>query len=227
MEHRGDQRPPRSARPGQHSSQPAPGARDAHPARSPPAVLDPSKHAVSFQQASDRHSAHRPNPAYHPQMHDVDVEQDPQDPSRVGRKKSLVRPDRERVEPGHRQWHYRSHATGLEEQNHPRVAVQASSAYFRLSVPLGLMMFVSHGQLSVTAPRPFLVSSRRGCSRVRSGTVQAWCNFASSSSAVHRQRSTCPGSKEKDPRMLDRPRAQWSLDGLLHDPHLLRTQCPA
>jgi chitin synthase len=25
------------------------------------------------------------------------------------RKKSLVRPDREKIEPGHRQWHYRSH----------------------------------------------------------------------------------------------------------------------
>lgn len=36
--------------------------------------------------------------------------------TRVGRKKSLVRPDREKVDPGHRQFHYRSHAAQLEEQ---------------------------------------------------------------------------------------------------------------
>lgn len=30
----------------------------------------------------------------------------------VGRKKSLVRPEREKIEPGHRQWHYRTHAAG-------------------------------------------------------------------------------------------------------------------
>lgn len=30
----------------------------------------------------------------------------------VGRKKSLVKPEREKIEPGHRQWHYRSHAAG-------------------------------------------------------------------------------------------------------------------
>lgn len=32
------------------------------------------------------------------------------------RKKSLVRPDREKIEPGHRQWHYRHHAAQLEEE---------------------------------------------------------------------------------------------------------------
>ena len=36
--------------------------------------------------------------------------------TRVGRKKSLVRPDREKIEPGHRLWHYRSHAAQLEEE---------------------------------------------------------------------------------------------------------------
>lgn len=35
------------------------------------------------------------------------------DVSKVGRKKSLVRPDREKIDPGHRQWFYRSHATQL------------------------------------------------------------------------------------------------------------------
>jgi chitin synthase len=42
----------------------------------------------------------------------------------VRRKKSMVRPDRERIEPGHRQFHYREHAT---EDN---VRVQPSSEYY-------------------------------------------------------------------------------------------------
>jgi chitin synthase len=33
------------------------------------------------------------------------------------RKKSLIRPDREKIEPGHRQWHYRNHAAGLDEED--------------------------------------------------------------------------------------------------------------
>ncbi|KAF8324131.1 hypothetical protein DL93DRAFT_2049076 [Clavulina sp. PMI_390] len=32
------------------------------------------------------------------------------------RKKSLVRPDREKIDPSHRQWHYRNHAAQLEEE---------------------------------------------------------------------------------------------------------------
>jgi chitin synthase len=50
------------------------------------------------------------------------------DTGRVGRKKSLVKPDREKIEPGHRQWHYRTHAAQMENE---RVGVQPSSAYFR------------------------------------------------------------------------------------------------
>ncbi|KAJ7870902.1 glycosyltransferase family 2 protein [Mycena olivaceomarginata] len=38
------------------------------------------------------------------------------DYERVMRKKSLVRPDREKIEPGHRQWHYRSTVANLEEE---------------------------------------------------------------------------------------------------------------
>ncbi|KAJ8594579.1 glycosyltransferase family 2 protein [Rhizopogon salebrosus TDB-379] len=46
------------------------------------------------------------------------------DTGRVGRKKSLVKPDREKIEPGHRQWHYRTHAAQMESE---RVGVQPSS----------------------------------------------------------------------------------------------------
>ena len=36
--------------------------------------------------------------------------------TRVGREKSLVHPGREKIERGHRLWHYRSHAAQLEEE---------------------------------------------------------------------------------------------------------------
>ncbi|KAJ7463662.1 hypothetical protein FB451DRAFT_458227 [Mycena latifolia] len=44
----------------------------------------------------------------------------------VMRKKSLVRPDREKIEPGHRQWHYRSTVAQLEEEGQGRVGVMPS-----------------------------------------------------------------------------------------------------
>jgi len=34
------------------------------------------------------------------------------------RKKSLIRPDREKIDPGHRQWHYRQHAAQMEEEQY-------------------------------------------------------------------------------------------------------------
>ncbi|KAI6136128.1 glycosyltransferase family 2 protein [Pisolithus sp. B1] len=46
---------------------------------------------------------------------------------KVGRKKSLVRPDREKIEPGHRLWHYRTHAARLEDDSAGGVDVQPSS----------------------------------------------------------------------------------------------------
>jgi chitin synthase len=49
------------------------------------------------------------------------------DAALVGRKKSLVRPDREKIEPGHRHWHYRTHAAMLEDTN--ASLVQPSSVY--------------------------------------------------------------------------------------------------
>ncbi|KAG9036669.1 Chitin synthase, class 3 [Tulasnella sp. JGI-2019a] len=43
------------------------------------------------------------------------------------RKKSLVRPDRERIDPGHRQWFYRNHAAQMENEGAGRVGVQPST----------------------------------------------------------------------------------------------------
>ncbi|KAE9388610.1 glycosyltransferase family 2 protein [Gymnopus androsaceus JB14] len=56
-----------------------------------------------------------------------DVEYGGVDPARVGRKKSLVRPDREKIEPGHRQWHYRTRIAQAEEDG-ARVEVHPSKS---------------------------------------------------------------------------------------------------
>lgn len=49
---------------------------------------------------------------------------------RVSRKKSLVRPDREKIEPGHRQWYYRNHAAELENSGSGRVGLFPSCEYY-------------------------------------------------------------------------------------------------
>lgn len=146
MDSRGDQRPPRSARPGQHTSQtqsrsPAPSYPDrtASPGR-PQYQHHEGSRGISFQdtERGDRQGPldpqrqrHMPS-AYQNQLSPTMA--DPEtaeyyDPSRVGRKKSLVRPDREKIEPGHRQWHYRSHVAQLEEEGAGRVGVMPSSTH--------------------------------------------------------------------------------------------------
>ncbi|RXW24535.1 hypothetical protein EST38_g1315 [Candolleomyces aberdarensis] len=49
------------------------------------------------------------------------------DPSKVYRKKSLVRPDREKIDSHHRQFHYRTHVAQLEEEAGGRVGVMPST----------------------------------------------------------------------------------------------------
>jgi chitin synthase len=51
--------------------------------------------------------------------------------ARVGRQKSLVRPEREKIEPGHRQWHYRNHVAQMEEEGQGRLGVMPSCMYPR------------------------------------------------------------------------------------------------
>ncbi|KAL4068959.1 glycosyltransferase family 2 protein [Scleroderma yunnanense] len=69
-----------------------------------------------------------------PSAYRNDLPPTPQDPEgdyanaeRVGRKKSLIRPDREKIEPGHRQWYYRTHAAGLGDEGPGGVDVQPST----------------------------------------------------------------------------------------------------
>ncbi|KAF8807868.1 glycosyltransferase family 2 protein [Phlegmacium glaucopus] len=140
MDYRGDQRPPRSTRPGQRNSyqptSPTPAYPDSTTYSRPP--MPPSESAraiVSFQNTEkgdrqDHLDPHRqrtlPSAYHHPQLTDPE-HSDQFDPSRVARKKSLVRPDREKIDPGHRQWHYRSHVAQLEEEGNTRVGVLPST----------------------------------------------------------------------------------------------------
>lgn len=151
MDYRGDQRPPRSVRPGQQRPQsqsrsPAPQYPDqpANPSRPPFLPNDGSRGNVSFQKVElgDRHEPLDPHrqrtmpSAYQSHLSPGGDPENPDffDPSRVGRKKSLVRPDREKIEPGHRQWHYRSHVAQAEEEGSRRMGVMPSSMYYLQSL---------------------------------------------------------------------------------------------
>lgn len=136
MDHRGDKRPPRSARPGRSQSP----ARESKPysVRPPIQTFEGSKGNVSFQhtERGDRQApldtprTQRTMPSAYQNQYSPGL--DPEsadflDSGRVGRKKSLVKPDREKIEPGHRQWHYRSHVAQLEEEGQRRMGVMPSS----------------------------------------------------------------------------------------------------
>jgi chitin synthase len=128
------QRPPRSARPGQPPAYPDQSTR---PVRPSPQPIDTSARTnVSFQDTNradaDTQRHRTVQYAYQNQV-SPDPETGGFDPAKVGRKKSLVRPDRERIEPGHRQWHYRSHIA----EGNSRVGVMPSSA--------SCINFSSHG----------------------------------------------------------------------------------
>lgn len=105
----------------------------------------------------------------------------------VGRKKSLVRPDREKIEPGHRQWHYRSRVEQMADD--ARVGVQPSCmstfgqrGYHSLKSYRGS----SHWKLSPEAPPWQIVACPGGrCTGVGPRTLQAWCYSTPKASTVH------------------------------------------
>ncbi|KAH6911179.1 chitin synthase [Coprinopsis sp. MPI-PUGE-AT-0042] len=145
---RNSDRPPRAARPGRQSAQPSPspaspydqqGFNQQHgnhypqqqQPQQPQYAGRPSQpsHGVSFQQVElgDRHApVDQPRTQRLPSAytHD-DLEGADQDGSKVFRKKSLVRPDREKIDPHHRQFHYRNHVAQLEQEGN-NIGVQPS-----------------------------------------------------------------------------------------------------
>ncbi|THH08720.1 hypothetical protein EW146_g8900 [Bondarzewia mesenterica] len=152
MDYRG-QRPPRSARPSISQSPPsAPTVSPSYPGQPPTSygayVRPPAQPYeglrsggggnISFgtTERGDRHEPLdqpgrvRGHSAYHNMM--PPTSPDPEgrytmaDAALAGRKKSLVRPDREKIEPGHRQWYYRTHAAQLEDESNTNL-VQPST----------------------------------------------------------------------------------------------------
>ncbi|KAJ7148626.1 glycosyltransferase family 2 protein [Mycena crocata] len=129
MDYRGD-RPPRQTRPRQSSQSPAP---PSYPQNN---FLpnDGSRGNVSFRntEQGDRQApleSPRPRTSHFQSAYHPAGAGDPEaaDHDRVLRKKSLVRPDREKIEPGHRQWHYRSTVAQLEEEGQGRVGIMPST----------------------------------------------------------------------------------------------------
>ncbi|KAI0931177.1 hypothetical protein AcW1_001351 [Taiwanofungus camphoratus] len=131
MDYRG-QRPPRSARPPQqnspnYSSSPSSDADNSYTPYRPALGQGETPRGISFQntERGDRQNTVDQNrqrlyTAYHnqppAQLDPASAEAGGYDDGRVGRKKSLVRPEREKIEPGHRLWHYRTHATKMEDE---------------------------------------------------------------------------------------------------------------
>lgn len=141
---RSDGRPPRSSQPRSTASAAASPPRYDSRERERP-LLSPTANAhranVSFQvnERGDRQaplddargrnlSAYR-DAALPPTPNDNNADAEAGlDPALVARKKSLVRPDREKIEPGHRQWHYRNHAARLEDEGRATVGLMPSSS---------------------------------------------------------------------------------------------------
>lgn len=124
MDNRG-QRPPRSARPPQTPAPPYQ-SQSSLSGRAPVPEYPAENHrGISFQntERGDRHAPldqarQRQYSAYQPQSPPPDAgfaEAGGFVDGRVGRKKSLVRPDREKIDPGHRQYHYHTRVAELQE----------------------------------------------------------------------------------------------------------------
>ena len=136
MDHHG-RRPPRSARPNQQQPLPPPPP----PSHSEPPIRPAYGHHESHQTYISFHDTERgarsgpidqPRQPGHTAYNNRILSQS-SDPtlaetggfSGIARKKSLVRPEREKIEPGHRQWHYRTHAAG-ESNTSPGLNVMPS-----------------------------------------------------------------------------------------------------
>lgn len=166
------QRPPRARRPShsQYSHQPLSPNSPSHVDRSSHSPYSPSSPRnsnpnISFQttERGDRQSPLdqpgrvRQHSAYQNVLSQTSPDAESgftmADAALVGRKKSLIRPDREKIEPGHRQWHYRTHAARLEDTN--TNLVQPSCMFF-LSHP---HFRPKHFHFQPLATRPIVLSA--------------------------------------------------------------------
>jgi len=106
-------RPPRAQRPQSHQQQQQL-ASPLSPSQQHQAIL---QSGISFQEHESGDRAGPLPPGSRQRRYSAAIE-DPQSlGARVNRKRSLVRPERERIEPGHRQYHYRNVAAQLDEHS--------------------------------------------------------------------------------------------------------------
>ncbi len=155
MDSRG-QRPPRSARPPQSPAPPYHSQASVN-SRSPgPEYRYDNARGISFQnnergdrQAPVDQQRDRSYSAYQPQS------PTPSDPAyaeaggyidgRVGRKKSLVKPDREKIDPGHRQYHYHNHVAQMQDGSN--IDYMPSCTWPTILIISGLIYLVAESQL--------------------------------------------------------------------------------
>jgi hypothetical protein len=78
--------------------------------------------------------------------------------ARVNRKRSLVRPERERIEPGHRQYHYRNHAAQLDEHGTRNVMPSSTHSFSNLNV----LYYAHYHHPPATGNQPNQPQLRRG-----------------------------------------------------------------
>lgn len=136
-------RPPRAQRPQSHQQQQV---------ASPP--LSPSQQhenglqsGITFQEYESGDRA-GPLPASSRQRRYSAAIEDPQSlDSRVSRKRSLVRPERERIDPGHRQYHYRNMAAQLDEHGTRHVMPSSTPSFSQPSLPCSPLLFLATGNL--------------------------------------------------------------------------------
>lgn len=108
-----------------------------------------------------------------PTPQDLEAADDDPFGARVGRKKSLVRPDRERIDPGHRQWYYRNHATQAESKGTGRFGLIPSCKQRpppRRDARCHSRLIASDRQLPAGAPAP----KRQVAARPRGGRPRVW-----------------------------------------------------
>ncbi len=124
-------RPPRAQRPQSHQQLQVPSS-----PYSPSQQHQPiPQTGISFQEYETGDRAGPLPPGSRQRRYSAAIE-DPQSAgARVGRKRSLVRPERERIEPGHRQYHYRNMASQLDEHSTRNVMPSSMRSFSIFFVP--------------------------------------------------------------------------------------------
>lgn len=157
----------------------------------------------------------------------------------VRRKKSMVRPERERIDPGHRLWHYREHAA-QDEMN-----VMPSCKCFVALQDAQNLTTRSHWKPTVQSAKRWRQPAtwkiiagqrnRRGRSAIWLEHLQTQCHFAKESLSCHTQATTKRSSikpgwcrwtsegRRREAGMFGkfRPGTKGRLDGILFHHHLL------